>query len=80
MCNSYAWCISLFACNGQFCIYVGSLLFRYLWYILESVILIKIMSCIFNILRFLSKGAVCTLYVLIAIIVIAFLSLIILSH
>ena len=36
---------------------------------LASVIL---MSCIFNILRFLSKGSVCALYVLIDIILIAF--------
>ena len=39
------------------------------------------MSCIFNIIRFLSKGSVCALNVLIDIILIAFLcSLIILSH
>ena len=38
---------------------------------LVSVILI--MSCIFNILRFLSKGSVCALYVLIDIILIGFL-------
>ena len=39
------------------------------------------MSCIFNILRFLSKGSVCALYVLIDKILIAFFcSLIILSH
>ena len=31
-----------------------------------------LMSCIFNILRFLSKGSVCALYVLIDIILIAF--------
>ena len=31
------------------------------------------MSCIFNILRFLSKGSVCALYVLIDIILIAFI-------
>ena len=40
-----------------------------------------LMSCIFKILRFLNKGSVCALYVLIDIIIIAFLcSLIILSH
>ena len=45
---------------------------------LMSVIL---MSCIFKILRFLNKGSVCALYVLIDIILIAFFcSLIILSH
>ena len=36
--------------NGQFCIYVGSLLFQCFWYIC-SVCNIN-MSCIFNILRF----------------------------
>ena len=60
-------------------VYVGSLLFRCLWYIF-SVCNIN-MSCIFNILRFLCKGSVCALYVLIYIILIAFFcSLIILSH
>ena len=61
-----------FACNGQFCIYmyVGSLLFQCLWYIF-SVCNIN-MSCIFNILRFLSKGSMCALYVLFDIILIAF--------
>ena len=50
--------------------FVGSLLFRCLWYIF-SVCNIN-MSCIFNILRFLSKGSVCALYVLIDIILIGF--------
>ena len=59
-------------------VYVGSLLFRCLWYIFSVCIN---MSCIFNILRFLSKGSVCALYVLIDIILIVFFcSLIILSH
>ena len=45
MCNSSAWhvswwCISLFACNEQFCIYVGSLLFRVCGTFLVFVILI----------------------------------------
>ena len=50
--------------------YVGSVLFRYLWYIF-SICNIN-MYCIFNILWFLSKGSVCALYVLIDIILIAF--------
>ena len=55
---------------ANFVYYVGSLLFRCLWYIF-NVCNIN-MSCIFNILRFLSKGSVCALYVLIDIILIAF--------
>ena len=69
-------------CDGVFLylhvyIYVGSLLFRCLWYIF-NVCNIN-MSCIFKILRFLSKGSVCAL--LIDIILIHFFcSLIILPH
>ena len=54
---------------ANFFIYVGSLLFRCLWYIF-SVCNIN-MSCIFNIPRFLSNGSGCALYVLIDIILIA---------
>ena len=60
----------LVTANFVYKYYVGSLLFRCLWYIF-SVCNIN-MSCICNILRFLSKGSVCALYVLIDIILIAF--------
>ena len=53
------WCISLFACNEQFCIYVGSLLFRVCGTFLVFVILICLVFLI--ILRFLSKGSLCAL-------------------
>ena len=70
-------------CDGVFLyllVMANFVLFRCLWYIF-SVCNIN-MSCIFNILlRFLSKGSVWALYVLIDIILIAFFcSLIILSH
>ena len=67
-------------CDGVFLYLLVIANFVYMWEVycfdvcgtfLASVILIC--SCIFNILRFLSKGSVCALYVLIDIILIAFL-------
>ena len=63
--------------NGQFCIYAGSLLFRCLRYIF-NVCNIN-MSCIFKILRFLSKGSLCALYVLIDIILVVVFSMALIS-
>ena len=57
---------------ANFVLYVGRLLFRCLWYSFSVCNITNIMSCIFNILRFLGKGSVCALYVLIDIILIAF--------
>ena len=68
-------------CDGVFLYLLVMTNFVYMWDVycfdvcgtfLASVININ-MSCIFNILRFLSKCSVCALYVLIDIILIAFL-------